>query len=319
MKKKISIVIPVYNVENYLKECVDSLINQEQSNLTEIILIDDGSKDTSGLICDEYSNKYDNVIVIHQQNSGQSKARNNGIKKSSGEYIMFVDSDDYLDDEKIISKILRIIELNSPDLIMYGFKKMYENSDKVYEKKIISGNIDIKKLIEKNYYKGCPWDKIIKKKILIDNNIFFPEGMLSEDIDFCANILKNINLNKIEIINENPYVYRQRTNSTTKTIKESHINDIYDIIMKYYEKDAPKTNIINNFLAFEYAMTLGILNSNLKPKKMKKESIVKFYELKSILMYDYCKKVMFVNVVNKIIGIKNTSKLLGLFINLKEK
>ena len=92
---KVSVIVPVYNVEDYIRECLDSLINQTLTDI-EIILVDDGSKDLSGTICDEYAKKDCRIKVIHKENGGQSSARNAGLKVSTGEYILFVDSDDYI-------------------------------------------------------------------------------------------------------------------------------------------------------------------------------------------------------------------------------
>lgn len=315
MNMTLSIVIPVYNVEKYLTQCMNSIVKQNKFNLVEVLLIDDGSTDSSFSICEDYEKKFKNIKVIHQQNSGQAIARNNGIKYSKGDYIMFMDSDDYFNDNNIISKIINIINIKEPDLIMYGYKKIYENSNLIKEKKKISGNINLKKLIKTNYYKGCPWDKVIKKKILIDNDIFFPAGMLSEDIDFCAKLLSYINSEKVEIINENPYMYRQRNGSTTKNIKSSHINDIYNILCRYYVKGAHKDCIINNYLAYEYSMTIGIINSKFVSKKLSNELIRKYYSLSKLLKYDMCYKVKIVNFIYHFLGIKLTSKILGIFIN----
>lgn len=93
---KVSIIVPVYNIESYVKKCINSLIDQTYKNI-EIILVDDGSTDGSSVICDEYSNKYENVIVIHQENQGLSGARNSAIRRVTGEYIMFVDGDDWIE------------------------------------------------------------------------------------------------------------------------------------------------------------------------------------------------------------------------------
>lgn len=318
---KISVIIPVYNVKNYLKRCLDSLINQTFFNEVEIILIDDGSTDGSELICDDFTKKYYNIITIHQHNTGPAIARNNGIKIAKGDYIMFVDSDDYIDDLELIKKIIEIIIEDNPDLIMYGYKKIFDDSNKIISKKLLDKRKEwnINYLIQTNFYKDCPWNKIIKKSFLIQNNIFFPNNMLSEDIDFCAKILLNINLQRIKIINENPYVYTQRKKTISKSISAKHVNDIYEMLKMNYIYTENKNNIVNNFLAYEYVMSLGIINSKLKPINLDVKIVKQFYSLKSLLNYDLCKKVKFVKIIESIFGIKITSKLLGIFINLKVK
>ena len=119
----ISVIIPIYNVEQYLKECLESVINQTYRNL-EIILVDDGSKDKSGKICDEYKNKDERIKVVHKENGGLSDARNAGMKIATGKYIQFIDSDDFIDKDMIETLYNLIIE-NEADISMcsnYYFK-----------------------------------------------------------------------------------------------------------------------------------------------------------------------------------------------------
>lgn len=111
MNKLVSVIVPVYNVEKYLERCINSIIQQSYNNL-EIILIDDGSTDASGKICDEYKEKDDRIIVIHKENGGLSDARNAGIKIFTGEYVTFIDSDDYVS-KNMVSNMLDILEKSS--------------------------------------------------------------------------------------------------------------------------------------------------------------------------------------------------------------
>ena len=120
INSKMSVIIPVYNVELWLRKCLDSLLNQTYINI-EVILIDDGSTDKSGEICDEYSRKDSRVKVSHIRNSGQSVARNKGLDISQGEYVLFVDSDDYLCDREIIGKFIDILSSRKCDLIYTSY------------------------------------------------------------------------------------------------------------------------------------------------------------------------------------------------------
>ena len=116
MASKISVIIPVYNVEQYLEKCLDSILNQTYKNI-EIILVNDGSIDKSGLICDEYSRKYNNIKVFHKENGGVSSARNLGIDNATGQYLAFIDPDDYIDVnmyEILVEKILLIFSIINP-------------------------------------------------------------------------------------------------------------------------------------------------------------------------------------------------------------
>ena len=113
----VSVIIPVYNVEKYLEECIDSVLAQTYQNI-EIILVDDGSTDSSGLICDRYAEKNTNISVIHQKNSGLSAARNSGLNKANGDYIYFLDSDDYISADAI-EKLFSIAENDKSDIVFF--------------------------------------------------------------------------------------------------------------------------------------------------------------------------------------------------------
>ena len=175
MKTTISIIIPVYNIEDYLRECINSIpIN----NSIEIILVDDGSTDSSGTICDEYATKYKNVTAIHQNNEGLSSARNTGIKKAKGEYLMFVDGDD-----KLNCKNLDIILEKKTDVVAYGWHYSYENPNIKKRKFNYHINNDqkytdkLKDLINSGQIPIAAWNKIVKRKIVVDNDIFFTKNI----------------------------------------------------------------------------------------------------------------------------------------------
>ena len=128
--EKISVIVPVYNVESYLERCINSLLNQTYSNL-EIILIDEGSTDRSGQICDQYKNR-DEFVVIHKENAGLGMARNTGLDVATGKYIIFVDSDDYIDNN-MIQSLYEEIQKTSSDTCIGGFKRVYANHSDVFK------------------------------------------------------------------------------------------------------------------------------------------------------------------------------------------
>ncbi|MGN0502455.1 MAG: glycosyltransferase family 2 protein, partial [Ruminococcus sp.] len=125
---KFSVIIPVYNVQKYLDECVDSVLNQTYSNF-EIILVDDGSTDRSPRICDCYAKKDDRIKVIHKENGGLSSARNCGIRAMTGDYVLFLDSDDFWDNKKALDSLSKIIYEESADVVCYGYKEFDENTN----------------------------------------------------------------------------------------------------------------------------------------------------------------------------------------------
>lgn len=191
--QKISIIIPVYNVEKYIKKCLDSVINQTYKNI-EIIVIDDGSTDKSSSICDEYAKKDKRIRVIHQENKGLSGARNTGLKYITGDYITFIDSDDYVEKDYVEYLYNLIIE-DDYDISACNFVKIYEknidkkNGDNKYilnREQAFSMMLDIE-----NNFTTTAWAKLYKKNLFKD--IKFPENEIYEDIETTGNILLKIN------------------------------------------------------------------------------------------------------------------------------
>ena len=192
--KKISVIIPVYNAEKYLTKCLNSIVNQTYTNL-EIILVNDGSKDSSLNICYEYKKKDDRIKVINNDNHGASYSRNCGISISTGEYIMFIDADDYIENN-FIERLITCNEYETYDLFISCYTDFYDKNI-FKEKKLIDENIltfDLKKdYLNIVKYLRTPWGKIYKLNIIKENNIKFPEDYITaEDQIFNFRYLKYI-------------------------------------------------------------------------------------------------------------------------------
>lgn len=227
---KVSIIVPVYNTEKYLRRCLDSLVNQTLKDI-EIIIIDDKSPDNSILIIKEYENKYDNIKVIHNKtNKGIGYNRNLGIKKASGKYIMFIDSDDYVDItlcEKLYNKAIN----EKLDLVLCNYHKMLEKEDGMLEE--IKADFIISDFKNTSFSKSpnlllevnlAPWNKLYKKELLNDN--LFPENLKYEDAIVVVKSL--IKANKIGIVNEKLNYYLVRNKSET-TVMDKRVFDILKI------------------------------------------------------------------------------------------
>ena len=215
-----SIIIPVFNVENYLKECVESCLRQEGVS-TEIILVDDGSKDSSGRICDEYAQKHENIRVIHQQNQGQSKARNVAILQSSGKYLVFLDSDDYIVAEDVLKTFLSVMEKNDLDCV-WGSSYDADNPRPTSFKPlnaVLSGREYLIAALNSSAYDIVPWLKVIKREFFIKNDLFFIEGCAYEDQEYTLKLLlvKDSKMMRIDL----PFYY-YRTNYGSVT----HLHDL---------------------------------------------------------------------------------------------
>jgi glycosyltransferase involved in cell wall biosynthesis len=219
----VSVIIPVYNVEKFLKKCVDSVIKQSYQNI-EIILVNDGSSDACPKICDEYAREHGNITVFHQENKGQSEARNAGLRAAVGKYVYFLDSDDYIR-EDAIEILLKTAEKENADVILFDAVVVDEN-DALYK----NGEIEKRYIKDNNYPDLIPGIKMlrimlqnndytcsvpllfIKKSVLEDNNIMFYPGIIHEDELFAFHML--IAAGRALHMPEKMYFRRWRVNST---------------------------------------------------------------------------------------------------------
>lgn len=271
---KISVIIPVYNVEKFLRRCLDSIINQTMNDI-EIILIDDGSTDNSGNICDEYAEKDDRIIVIHKENGGVSSARNKGLDIASGEYVTFVDSDDYIDNNMYEVLYRNAVE-KKVDICGCFFK--YITADKVMLfnptkkqrslKGIYNGNDFVKLLYIDEYSNGLcvsMWNKIYKR------NLFYSlkfKSSIYEDDEICHKIYKSDT--SILLMDSPFYTYVQNTNSlTSKKFSEKNLIFI-DILynrLNSFKKDNLEELYIDTIrlycnIVIEYYFKMKNLNNN---------------------------------------------------------
>lgn len=199
----LSIIIPVFNTEEkYLRKCLDSIVEQRSSRHIEAIIVDDGSMNEIGRICDEYAEKFPIFKVIHIENQGVSIARNVGIKEASGEYLMFLDSDDWLD-ENICRNLKEYLQANTPDVLVFNYSKVID--DKILESHVKLGNYSFKtseieelQLVILRYSKQfyginliTPWCKVYKTDLIRKNKIKFIKGLArAEDMLFNLNVLE---------------------------------------------------------------------------------------------------------------------------------
>lgn len=235
---KVSVIVPVYNVEKYLDKCLNSLVNQTLKDI-EIIVVNDGTKDNSQKTIDEYAKKYKNIKAYKKENGGLSSARNYGLKYASGEYIAFVDSDDWIEKDMYEKMYNKAIEKDF-DLVVCGLKYVYEDSSKnVYASSNIKNDIFTKKCIKKSMLNIYPaaWNKIFNKR-LFNYKVFFKEKVWFEDVEFIYRLYPYINT--IGVINEPFYNYRQREGSITSVFDERLFNyiDNWNGIVQYYKKNS---------------------------------------------------------------------------------
>lgn len=254
---KISIVVPVYNAEQYVGECIESILNQSFNNI-ELILINDGSKDRSGFICDEYAKKDNRIKVIHKKNEGVSIARNIGIKNASGEYIAFVDGDDLVD-KKIYTTMLQAINKTNSDLVMCRYERVYsDGKSELAVEPLIEGIYDKEQIFDKlildmigndlsNMSKplimGSTCRCLYKKEIIDKYKIEFPIIKIAEDMLFHLYYL--VACKKVYVVEQALYYYRYNELSATK----NYINHLWEVLMyqlELVEDGLNKFNLLNS-------------------------------------------------------------------------
>ena len=217
MSKKVSVIIPVYNVENYLHKCVTSIINQDYSNL-EIILVNDGSTDNSLNICNELKNSDKRIVVIDKKNAGVSSARNVGIDKSTGDFITFIDADDWLEPD-FVSYMLKLIDSNSAEFALSKNCFINDDVNQIDDNITILNKVESTSLLlSPRVEVGC-WNKIYNRKFLLKNNIRFNEKhFFGEGLIFITEVSQKSN--KTVVGEKRVYHYRQdNLESATKKYK----------------------------------------------------------------------------------------------------
>ena len=232
MEPKISIIVPVYNVEQYIERCVESLINQTHKNV-EIILVDDGSKDNSGKLCDELAQRDSRIVVYHKENGGLSDARNYGIDKSTSDYVGFVDSDDFVDED--------MYEILLSNLLKYDSEISFCRLNDVYNDEITKDNTEnkpylmtseqaIKMVLEAKVFSVTAVNKLYKKSLFAQ--IRFDKGKIAEDAFIMVDLLSRCE--KIAATEAKKYYYMHRENSiTTQKFTPKFLN-----VIEAYEKNA---------------------------------------------------------------------------------
>lgn len=228
MHEKISVIVPIYNVEKYLPKCIESILNQSYNNL-EIILVDDGSPDKCGEICDKYAEKDDRIKVIHKQNGGLSDARNVGFKTAVGDYISFIDSDDYLDVD-MYSVMTETMKKYGCDIAecavvsMFGDEKKYP---KTADTEVLQGKDALIKYLKtdgNDIPRTAVWSKLFKKDII--NDLTFPKGQIHEDYLFTVTSI--FRAKKMAIIHKGLY-YHLYTNPHSITNAVFSVKDLYRV------------------------------------------------------------------------------------------
>lgn len=283
---KYSFIVPVYNTEKYLKKCLDSLVNQTYKDF-EIIVVNDGSTDKSSSIISKYQKKYKNIIVIDKENEGLSMARNRGVQKSSGKYIIFVDSDDYVSN-KLLEEVDK--KIDDSDILRFqiatedeGYTKINEYHEEGFESMC---GYDAFKNLSSYHFVEPAWCYVIRKNYYIENKFSFKKGVYHEDFGLIPYVIYKAR--KVKSIDFIGYYYIQRNgsimnnNDYKKTVKKAFdMLEQYKTMRLFAKNINRKNNLDDYFLSY-------ISNSVIvKARELKKdERKVYINELKKLNVFD---------------------------------
>lgn len=327
---KVSIIIPVYNVERYLNECIESVLSQNCTDL-EIILINDGSEDGSQKVCEKYARENSNIVLINKENTGLSDTRNLGIKYATGEYIIFLDSDDYWS-KSFLKEAINIIKTNrNIDLLFFKVVKFYEDSNKIINEELIIKNEELigKKgedallyILERNkYFEWYSCRFLVKRELLLSNGLFFKKNRNYEDALWSPMVF--LKAKCVYFLDKEIYNYRlNREGQITSRVSKKNIVDSIYVAEYWYKKinelqvSTELRNIMLNNLCIRYFYAIWF-NYNLDLEEQN-YIIYKLKENKQILKYTNGPRERLTTILVQILGFNTASKIYGYLIKSKK-
>lgn len=314
---KISFIIPVYKVEAYLRQCVESLTCQTYRDI-EIVLVDDGSPDGSPQLCDALASEDSRIRIIHKENGGLSDARNAGLLVATGDYVVFVDGDDFWMDNKALRQLIDVL---NPEMDFIGYNCSYFYPDSKTFAAWVPYNESISKPIDKNTamialvksgtFPMSACLKLMKRSFLMDNKLFFKKGQIAEDIPWFINVLDSTKL--CCFVNEYIYAYRQNVfGSISSNNNRRSFDSLFDIFktelvkieQRSFSEEAKAA--IKSFLAYEYCILLTYTSIG-------KQTRNELRSYQSVLKYDMNPKVKKASRCYKVFGIKITTLVLSAY------
>lgn len=313
---RFSIIVPVYNTEKYIEQCICSVVCQSFLEW-ELILIDDGSNDNCLEICVQWAKRDSRIVVYHQENKGQAAARNYGVQHASGDYILFLDSDDFWCSDSVLGKIAQRLNGHDTEVLNTNFIKLYLSrskqyfSDNLYLPEDLSPEEKAKYVFDNNLWISSPCNKVIRKELFNDNQLIFAAKPIAEDIEWSLQLA--IKAEKVDYYNVNLFYYRQRSNSTSSDIslcKElvlaDIINNCVDIVKCH---DARKKEYLESYAAYQYAVAI-FRAAQINDESQRSILLKKLDQHSKLLKRSTHIKVRMVNAAVTLLGINNTVKLL---------
>lgn len=324
---RISIIIPVYNSKDYLVNCIDSILAQTFEDF-EVILVDDGSTDGSDTLCDNLAAQDPRIQVIHQSNGGTSAARNAGINAARGDYLTFVDNDDFWVGNDGLQSVMELADSAKADVVMHMSYLYDDATDSLAPVHIkptqdaIAGLLKedaLRIVISHGLMTRAVWTKVCSTELVRKNSLYFPKGMRNEDTDWTGKLIRHART--IAWLDKPFYAYRKGHDyaQTSKPLTLSQLNDLARICLdqvsdiKNTVTSDGEREVYYSYLAYPYAVLVG--QSALFRKERKAEELRKnVKELSFLLSYDidpYVKKVRF---LHSLIGFNATARVLGAYL-----
>lgn len=286
---QLSIIIPVYNVEQYLQSCVKSVITQTYQDL-QVILVDDGSIDSSGALCDQLAQQDDRIQVIHKPNGGLSDARNAGLKVAKGDYVAFLDSDDVYLLQDGVEQMMHVIVTDKPDLLLFQCVDVYPSRQsvrKAYDSdyRVRHSGIEVfHQLVRTQSFNMSACFQLIRRELLEKHQLYFEKGLLSEDVDWSLRLWRHVE--KVRAINLPMYGYQHREGSITTTYTIRNLRSYEHIFAKfvalYQHKDGGNElywKTVMGYLAQMYTSCLYAYGQIERADKEEAYKILKQYAL----------------------------------------
>lgn len=325
---KISIIVPVYNAGKYLDECIESVRKQSYKDW-ELLLVDDGSDDGSREKCIAYADKDSRIRTFFNNHGGVSSARNVALEKALGEYYMFMDNDDYWEENNLLRDVIEQIKAQECDMLMFGCTEFWPDG----KKKPKPQNIDMEKIcnvnkadaikycVEKDILTRAVWTKAIKREIFTANGLRFPEGKRNEDVYVTGELLRYVK--KIGWCNTGTYMYRKGTGVSQSDQKPSQkiIDDLKDMCIDYIEtinrSDESKElkEAYLSYIAYPYAVWM-MHTSQVKPKNKRDIQLMKKYS--NVLEIDVNPYMKLIKKAYMIVGFEMTIRLLGIYDKIRK-
>ena len=277
---KLSIVVPIYKVESYLRKCIDSLLNQDLSAEDyEIILVDDGSPDQCGAICDEYASKYGNIRVVHRKNGGLSAARNSGIEVVQGKYMQFVDSDDYLE-PNVLKALVEKMERDNLDILRFNYQNVNEKYEVFEPNKSGKPFVDYHDeicdgitFLNERLGTACYACQFVLKAELVSSIPLFKEGIYFEDTEWTPRVL--VEAKRVTSVDTMVYNYLVRQGSITKSVdakkKQKLLDDSLALIdaKKELMQEVPDKRWFEGMIAHSVVSIINTIARDYYPQRKK--------------------------------------------------